>query len=240
MRMLSKSGVRATVVAFALCALSCSGLISRRGERTETNLAFSFERNLIELVSVTIDGRPGRFILATASPNVVVDDGFALARRRHVLQLGERNTLPVAVGRQDLHGVADGIIGASGWRRETLSIDYHAGLVTLHRGYVDRGLMTQFRYPGEPAIGIVVDGRNIDAVVDTASPDTVVLPGSPRRGTVTLSVAGVDFGAIDVQYADVHRARVGNRVLSRFLVSIDYRRRLIGLWQDPRTGANPR
>lgn len=235
--MLSKSGVRATAVTLALCSLSCARLLSRGADAPETNLAFSLERNLIELSSVTIDGEPGRFILATASPNVVVDDSFPLHGRRHTLQLGERDTLHVAVARRDLAGVAEGMIGAAGWRRNVISIDYHAGLVTIHRGYVDRELMTQFRYPDEPAIGVVVDGRNIDAVVDTASPDTLVLPGTPRRGTVTLSVAGTDFGEVDVQFANVHRARIGNRILSRFLVTIDYRKRLIGLWRDPRIGA---
>ena len=35
-------------------------------------------------------------------------------------------------------------------------------------------------------------------------------------------IADTDFGAIDVGYANISRARVGNRLLSRFLVTIDY------------------
>jgi hypothetical protein len=53
----------------------------------------------------------------------------------------------------------------------------------------------------------------------------------------TVTVADADFGTIDVQYANVTRARVGNRVLSRFLVTIDYGRKVVGLWRDPRIAA---
>jgi hypothetical protein len=49
-----------------------------------------------------------------------------------------------------------------------------------------------------------------------------------------VRVASTDFGAIDVQYANVSHARIGNRLLSRFMVTIDYGRRVVGLWRDPR------
>jgi hypothetical protein len=91
------------------------------------------------------------------------------------------------------------------------------------------------RWTGQPAINITVDGREISAVVDTTSPDTLVLPGSALgRGTVSVSIAGTDFGPTDVQFANVSQARIGNRLLSRFLVTIDYGRRVVGLWRDPR------
>jgi hypothetical protein len=35
----------------------------------------------------------------------------------------------------------------------------------------------------------------------------------------------------------VARARVGNRLLSHYLVTIDYGRRMVGLWRDPRIPA---
>ena len=56
------------------------------------------------------------------------------------------------------------------------------------------------------------------------SPDTLVLPGPDARGSVNVRIGDTDFGATDVQYADVAQARVGNRLLSRFLVTIDYGR----------------
>jgi hypothetical protein len=85
---------------------------------------------------------------------------------------------------------------------------------------------------------VAVDGRTFSAIVDTTSPDTLVLPrGSdkPRRAKAKLSVAGTDFGSIDIAFGDVAAPRVGNRVLSKFLVTIDYGRREVGLWRDPRT-----
>jgi hypothetical protein len=94
--------------------------------------------------------------------------------------------------------------------------------------------MQTFRFRDEPSIWIYVNGQRIAAVVDTTSPDTLVLPGTLGRGTVGVVVAGTNFGATDVQFANVTRARIGNRLLSRFLVSIDYGRRVVGLWRDPR------
>ena len=54
--------------------------------------------------------------------------------------------------------------------------------------------------------------------------------------TVDFSHQGTDFGSIDVRLADVSTPRVGNRLLSKFLVTIDYGQREVGLWRDPRTG----
>jgi hypothetical protein len=80
-----------------------------------------------------------------------------------------------------------------------------------------------------------VDGANVPAIVDTASPDTVTLPrAKPGRGTAHVNVAGQDFGTIDVGYANIPVAHIGNRLLSRFLVSIDYGKHVVGLWRDPR------
>ena len=73
------------------------------------------------------------------------------------------------------------------------------------------------------------------AIVDTALPDTLVLPRATEgRGTARVIVAGSDFGNIDVKYASVPLARIGNRLLSKFLVSIDYGKQNVGLWRDPR------
>jgi hypothetical protein len=40
---------------------------------------------------------------------------------------------------------------------------------------------------------------------------------------------------VDIRRADVAAPHVGNRILSKFLVTIDYGRREVGLWRDPRT-----
>jgi hypothetical protein len=71
-------------------------------------------------------------------------------------------------------------------------------------------------------------------IVDTSSPDTLVLPGPNGRRNVDVSIAGTHFGATDVRFIPDARPRIGNRLLSKFLVSIDYKQRLVGVWRDPR------
>jgi hypothetical protein len=236
--MLSKSKVRTTALALTLLSAGCSRLLPWRNEpvANEVNLAFRLERNLIELQSVRIDNRPGRFILGTATLRTVVDSRFPLAPLRHWLHLSERDTLRLSPTRLDLGGTADAIIGAETWRRHAITIDYRGGLVTYQKQGIRTGLMTVYRFEAEPMIYVTVDGRQIAAIVDTSSPDT--LPAASRsRGNVRVNVAGTDFGSIDVQYANVPQARIGNRLLSRFLVSIDYGARLVGVWRDPRIAA---
>ena len=87
-------------------------------------------------------------------------------------------------------------------------------------------------------IEVSVDGRKVAAIVDTASPDTLVLPRGTApagRRAAHVVVGGTDFGNVDVLFADVAQVRAGNRLLSKFLVAIDYGRRQVGLWRDPRT-----
>ena len=207
----------------------------------EVNVAFILQKNLIALPSVTIDGRPGRFILGTAEQRTLLDAHYAPelpTSSPHALQLNQREALRFTPVVTDLGGVADAIVGADVWGRNSITIDYHAGLLTFSRLGVERAEMTVYRYAAEPMITVSVDGRTMPAVVDTTSPDTLVLP----RGTSTAGrrathvVVGVtDFGNLDVRYADVTVARAGNRVLSKFLVAIDYGRKQVGLWRDPRT-----
>lgn len=232
--MLSKTRFRATAVILGLLAVSCGSGLPWRNEPIgdEINLAFTLEQNLIELESVRVDNRPGRFLLGTAAPRTVIDPTFVRARS---VQLSEKKTVRISPVTAGLGGVADAIIGADAWGKNTISIDYRAGIVTFQKYGIEPAGMTLFRFRGEPAIQVVVDGTPIAAIVDTTSPDTLVLPGTTNtRGSRKVRIADLDFGTIDVQYADVARARIGNRLLSRFLVSIDYGRRVVGLWRDPR------
>lgn len=203
---------------------------------TEVNLAFTLERNLIELDSVRLDNRSGRFLLGSAAPRTVVDPRFPLhSLTRHALQIGEKQTVRISPTPGDLHGVADAIIGADAWNNRAISIDYRAGLVTFQKEGIHPGAMDIFRYEAEPRINVIVDGRSISAIVDTTSPDTLVLPGPVNeRRNASVVIGRTDFGTVGVQYANVTQARVGNRLLSRFLVTIDYGRRVVGLWRDPR------
>ncbi|HYR28920.1 MAG TPA: hypothetical protein VEU30_10670 [Thermoanaerobaculia bacterium] len=233
--MLSKTSRVATAFAVVLLAASCSRWIPWRNEKVneEVNLSFTLEQNLITLPStLLIDNHSGRFILGTAARQTVIDEGFAA--RGRALQIREKESLPLSPVRMNLQGVADAIIGADAWRNRAISIDYRSGLVTYQKSGIERSQMQIFRYRDEPSVWIYVNGQRIAAVVDTSSPDTLVLPGAYSRGTVGVVVAGTNFGPTDVQFANVTRARIGNRLLSRFLVSIDYGNRVVGLWRDPR------
>jgi len=50
-----------------------------------------------------------------------------------------------------------------------------------------------------------------------------------------VQLAGTDFGDVDLLLADVTEPRVGNRILSKFLITIDYGKHEVGLWRDLRT-----
>ena len=225
------------MVALALLQLSCARALpwGREPVGAEVNLAFTMEQNLIHLTTVRIDNRPGRFILGSAAPRTIVDSRFPLRRSSgHVVQISEKETVRIDPAPANLQGVADAIIGVEAWRNHAISIDYRSGLVTYQKEGIKSGLMHIYRFPAEPMINVIVDGREIAAIVDTTSPDTLVLPGRDTRGTVHVRIGDTDFGAVDVQYANVSRGRVGNRLLSRFLVTIDYGRKVVGLWRDPR------
>jgi hypothetical protein len=227
------------VLALALLSASCARVLpwSKEPVGSEVNLAFTLEQNLIRLTTVKIDGRPGRFLLGSAAPRTVVDSNFPLRRfYGHGVQISEKESVRIDPVTADLGGVADAIIGVEPWRKHAISIDYRVGLVSYQKEGIKSGGMFLYQFPGEPMINVVVDGREVAAIVDTTSPDTLVLPGPEGRGTAAVRIADADFGTIDVQYANVSRARVGNRLLSRFLVTIDYGRKVVGLWRDPRTG----
>ena len=232
--MLSKSTARATALGLALLAFSCARLLPWRDDQPspEINLAFVLENNLVRLQTLRLDNQPGRYILGSAAPRTVVAPPFAGVS---TIQITENETVKVTPSTLDLRGVADAIIGAEVWKNRAISIDYRSGLVTYQKGGIQTGLMKLYTYAVEPMIYVKVNGAEIAAIVDTASPDTLVLPSrNAGRGSVRVEIAGSDFGVIDVQYANVPTARVGNRLLSRFLVTIDYGKKMVGLWRDPR------
>ena len=203
----------------------------------EINVVFTLHNNLLFLPSATIDGRPGRFLFGSAEPQTVLDPKFAQKTPAHSLQLNERQSLHFAPVILDLHGIGDGIVGADVWGGHAVTVDYRAGLLTYQKEGIHPADMVLYNYTDAPMVNVIVDGHQTSAIVDTASPDTLVLPrgkaGAGRR-SARVQIAGTDFGSVDVQFADVANPRVGNRLLSRFLVSIDYGRRQVGLWRDPR------
>ena len=210
----------------------------------EVNLAFIMRNNLLFLPSATVDGKAGRFLLGVANARTALDSGYAATlppaawRGERSLQLTEKEGLrftPVAL---DMHHVADGIIGADVWGSRAISIDYASGLLTYQKEGIHPEMMTLFHFAAEPRVVITVDGKQVDAVVDTASPDTLILPragAAAGRTHARVQLAGTDFGDIDLLLADVAEPHVGNRILSKFLVTIDYGKHEVGLWRDPRT-----
>jgi hypothetical protein len=232
---------RATCATVALFATACSINPPWKNEPIgqEVNIAFILKNNLLFLPSATVDGRPGRFLFGSADPRTVLDPKFAPDAATHSIQLTRHESVRLAPAILDLHGVGDGIVGADVWSGHAITIDYRAGLLTFQKqGIHPAADMVLYNYADTPMINIAVDGRRISAIVDTASPDTLVLPrgdASVGRRSARVKIADTDFGDVDVQLADVAAARIGNRLLSRFLVSIDYGRRQVGLWRDPRT-----
>lgn len=218
-----------------LLAFACATPWHNEPVNSEVNLAFTLDRNLVTFTTMRIDGRTGRFILASAAPRSAIDPAFANARHRHLVHFGNKETLALDATLMQLGGVADALIGADVWSGHAISIDYHSGLVSFQKEGMVADAMKLYRYPAEPMIEVEIDGRTINAIVDTASPDTLVLPSPQKvRGNARVRIAGNDFGNVDIQYANVSHARIGNRLLSHFLVTIDYGQRLVGLWRDPR------
>jgi len=239
--MYSKNLLIATC-ALAVCAACVRAPWRNEPAGPEVNLAFTVEKNLLVITSATIQGRPGRFVFGSAQPRTVVDATFAQSLRipwrgRLSLQIGEKQSLSFTPLVADLRGAGDAIVGADVWGSRAVTVDYHAGLLTYQKEGIHPESMTLYRFTGPPKIDVDVDGRTFSAIVDTASPDTLVLPRgnqSAHRTTARLRVGGVDFGMVDLAVGDVTEPRVGNRVLSKFLVTIDYGRREVGLWRDPR------
>lgn len=243
--MLSKSIRLATPALLLFLLAACSSALpwNKSEPATEVNLAFVLEHNLLYLPGANINGAHGHMLFGSASPRTILDPAFFQRVRapRYELHMSDRNELdftPVVIG---LGGVGDAIIGGDVWGRGAVTLDYRAGLLTYQKEGIHPAYMTLFRFDGEPRITIRVDGRDIPAVVDTSVPDTLVMPrdgGAAGRHAARVLIAGTDFGEVDIARGDVEVARLGNRLLSRFLITIDYGQQVVGIWRDPRIPLN--
>jgi len=234
--MLSKSVRRARLL-IALCCVACSSTLPWQNAPPpdEVNLSFTVRNNLLFLPTATINGKRGRFFFGSATPRTVIDPHAMSQHGTFALTLGERATLPFTPLFLDLHGTGDALIGADVFATHAVTIDYRSGLLTYQKTGINSTYMTLFRFTDAPAIDVSIDGKSVGAIVDTASPDTITLPGAKEsRGRAHVAIANSDFGSVDVHYAPVDSPRVGNRLLSKFLVGIDYRNHVVGLWRDPR------
>ncbi len=243
--MLSNSMRRARplllLVLFLVSASACSSVsLPWKNEPvgSEVNLAFVLDGNLLRLRTAEINGYRGRYIFGTATAQTVIDENAAatLGQRAdgYKLQIAEKQTVRIYPAIADLGGSADAVIGVDMIGNKAVTIDYRSGLVTYQKLGIFPDQMTLYRFSGPPVISVLVDGQKIDAIVDTTSPDTLTLPGTGARRKVRVSIAGNDFGVIDVGYGDTRVARIGNRLLASFLVSIDYGKGVVGLFRDTR------
>lgn len=239
--MLSKSIPMALTALACLMFSACSSVPwSHEEPANEVNLAFRLENNLLFLQSTTVNQMAGRIFFASADPHTVLDPAFAAragASPKYELHLNQRATLPFTPVVLDLHGVADALIGSDVWGPHAVTIDYRSGLLTYQIEGIHPDYMTLYRFEAAPTVTAKIDGRDTTVVVDTAVADTIVLPrgAAPAgRRTAHVVIAGTDFGNVDIALGDVAFPRVGNRLLSKFLISIDYGRREVGLWRDPR------
>ena len=243
--MLSKRISRARIaLACALlpiagCQSALNRAVNEQSERSEVNASFVIERNLLRLNTVTIDGKPGRFFIGSAHPRTLLSNAFAgsTAPRRSKIRLSDGHSVDVEPLATDLAGVGEAIVGIDAWRSRAISINYVAGILTVQDSGTPSGEMTVFSFRDVPQITVTVNGTAIKAIVDTTSPDTLTLPRAEGRGPraeARVEIAGVIFPNVDVAFSDTSQPRVGNRLLSKFLVTIDYGRRQVALWRDPR------
>ncbi len=234
--MLSKTPLAITALT-AVLFTSCGTFGS--APPSEVNLAFTIENNLLFLTTAEVNNQPGRIFFGSANARTTLDPAFErrLHARRYTLDLNQRDSLPFNPVVMSLGGIGDALIGADVWGGHTITIDYRSGLLTYEKQGLQPEDMALFRFETEPAILVEVDGRSVPVIVDTALPDTLVLPrgaGRSGRRPAHIAIAGTDFGNVDVGLGEVSQARVGNRLLSKFLITLDYGRREIGLWRDPR------
>lgn len=235
--MLSESVRRARLLIAVILCVSCGSSLPWRDAPPpdEVNLSFNLQNNLLFLPSAKINGHPGRYFFGSATPRSVLDPRVVPHTTTYALTLGERATLPLNPLFMDLHGAGDALIGADAFAQRGVTIDYRAGLLTYQKAGIHSAYMTLFRFREEPAIDVTIDGKRVSAVIDTASPDTLTLPAAKEgRGHAHVSIATSDFGTVDVHYAAVGQPRLGNRLLSKFLIGIDYQNRVVGIWRDPR------
>lgn len=204
----------------------------------EVNLAFTLEKNVVYMPTAQINGRAGRYLFASGTAKTAFDPSLVqeLKTQPYRLQLSARDSVSLSPVVLPLGDVADAVIGADAWGAAAVTIDYRSGMLTYQFDGIHADYMTLFRFEAEPSIVVQVNGEDVTAIVDTSSPDTLVLPrrSGTDRGRARVAIAGTDFGEIDIGLAETTRARVGNRLLSKFLITIDYGRRQVGLWRDPR------
>lgn len=208
----------------------------------ESNLGFHLDRNQPVVTSIRVEGQTGRFVVASALPRTVVSSRFA---SEHLLDplspielvISETRRVVVDPNILDLGDDIDALIGID-VIGPVFSIDYRRGTVsTSQRADLFTPDMIRYEFSDLPSLPVRIDGIEERAIVDTSLPDTLVIPltmfegATPGRSTATVEIGGVQLIDLDVLFADVTDLRLGNRILARFLLTVDTRVSRIGLWE---------
>lgn len=200
-------------------------------------------RNNQPIIAADVDNKRGAFVVSSAQPLSVFDPHFlqslgADGNSRLALTLGERHTRHVSGASIPVRPMADGILGADAWRDTTMTFDFRGQVIALSDRALPMDDMTRARFNHIPRFPIQIDGKTYEGIVDTAIPDALILPqatfGAAGRRRVNATIAGIEFPQLDVAVGPTREIRIGNRVLANFLVTIDFRRGVVGLWRDPR------
>ncbi|HUP64014.1 MAG TPA: hypothetical protein VM557_01875 [Thermoanaerobaculia bacterium] len=204
-----------------------------------THIAWQLEGNLV-IVPAAVDGKNGRFIIGTGDAVTVLDAAFfdSESRRAVGVVLGDRFSARVTPRVADFEGLADGILGADVFNRRSVTLDFRRGLLVLGRGLDPISEGVEHRFNGTPTAPVTINGEQTLAIVDSANPDTLLLPssrfGPVGRRLVNLGIGETSFVNVDARVEDIPEVRLGIRILSYFLVTIDYPRQTVNLWPDAR------
>ncbi|MHB0969664.1 MAG: hypothetical protein ACYC7A_07685 [Thermoanaerobaculia bacterium] len=217
--------------ALLLSAISCGSLPWTK-QTAKTTLVFDFLRGQ-PVVTAGMGGVEGQFVVGSAHPHTLVHEPGSGG----VVSLGPRTTVTIEPRVAPLQTGADGILAMDVWRQTgTLALDYARGVVTLG-GNASFGDASSERFESVPSVSLLVDRVPMRAVVDTSYPGGLVLPVSAST-SLDSSSAVIELNGIrtevPVQRAEVPGPRIGNALLRRYLVMIDFRKRLVALWPDAR------
>ena len=233
--------------ALLLLAMAASCLPSIEPRIPENNVGLFMRANLA-CIRAEVNGLDSTLVVASALPRTAISSSLRSNRSGTRILLGDTLLTHVRSTGLDIAEIpADGLLGADAFRGKIATIDYFRGLLIVGDWPRAQPDITPWKFSGgPPRVPVQINGRKTWAIVDTALPDTAIVPaefldgGDSARAVVTMEVGGIRFDDLDVAVVPVVEPRLGNRVLSRFVVTIDYAHEMIGLWPDPRTSSAAR
>ena len=234
--------LRILVPRIALLALPLAIACSIDPGIPEDNVGF-FLRSNLPCVRAEVNGLDATLVIASALPKTAINSSLRGDSAGTRILLGSTLITYVRSAGLDIAEIpADGFLGADAFRGKTATLDYARGVLIISDWPKVRREVTPWSFAGgPPRVPVRINGQETWAIVDSALPDTAVIPaefldaGFGERATVELEVSGVQFDDLDVAVVPVAVPRLGNRVLARFVVTIDYAHEMVGLWPDPRT-----